>query len=152
MHVSDRRRGASTAAVGSCSALRQQVLEVERQRDHVHAVPVRRPLPLLARAVGVDLDAQAVRVAQVQRLGYAVVGRAFESASAPLATRRTVVGERGPRGVKPGDVEQAGAARRRRRRRRAMRGERERRMLVVGAEQRPLVARRAISGSPSTRS
>ena len=51
--------------------------EVQRERVHRHPAVVG-PRPLLARAVAVDLDAVALRVAEVQRLADEVVGRAGE--------------------------------------------------------------------------
>ena len=63
------------------------------------------PLPLRARPVRVDLDAQSVRIAQVQRLGDAVVGRAVDR---PAGARDAPHGvrERRARRVQPGDVKQ----------------------------------------------
>ena len=94
--------------------LREQVVEVERQGDHVDAVAVGGALPLLARAVGVELDAEAVGIAEVQRLGDAVVGGALERPAGGGDTPHALC-ERGTRGVQPGDVVEAGGARGKRR-------------------------------------
>ena len=97
---------------GLAGGLREQVLQVERQGDHVHALAVRRAFPAVAGSVGVDLDAEPVGIAQVERLGDAVVGSAVDR---PAGARNAPHGggERGSRGVKPGDVEEPGARRRR---------------------------------------
>ena len=88
VHVADERLGGHRGG-RLVERLREQVLQVERQRDHVHAVPVAGALPALARPVGVELDPEAVGVAQVERLGDAVVGGALERPRR-VATRRTL--------------------------------------------------------------
>ncbi len=76
--------------------------------------PSRASFPVLARPVGIELDPEAVGVAQVQRLGDAVVGGALER-PARRGDAAHAVGERGAAGVQPGDVVEAGGARRQRR-------------------------------------
>lgn len=122
---------------GLVERLREQVLEVERQGGHVQAVAVAGALPALARSVGVELDAEAVGVAEIQRLGDAVVGGALErparAGDAPHA-----VGERGAAGMQPGDVVEAGGAARQRRGSGDV-AEYERRALEVRAEPRDVL-------------
>ena len=87
--------------------LREQVVEIQRQR-HELELAAGRVAPLLARAIGIDLDPQAVGVAEVQRLGDAVIGRAVDRPARghdALHARR----QRRTRGVQPGDVIQPGA-------------------------------------------
>ena len=88
----------------------EQILDVERQGVHVQAAPVGGGRPPLAGPVGVELDAEAVGVAQVERLRDAVVGGALE---APARLERTAHGggERGTRRMQPGDVVEACAVR-----------------------------------------
>jgi hypothetical protein len=102
---------AHIAGAGSGRRLRHQVLEVERSRRHVHAVAVAGARPLLARSVGVDLDPQPVRVAEVERLRDAVVGGAVDRpARADDAIDRGR--QLATRGMKPGHVEPPRAPRR----------------------------------------
>ncbi len=122
---------------GLLAELRQQVIQVERQRDHPHPVAVGGPLPALARAVGVYLDPQAVGIAQVQRLGDAVVGGPLERPASP-GDPSHALGERRAAGVQPGDVVEAGGARGKGCGRRDI-GEHERRALGIGAQQCQLI-------------
>ena len=84
---------------------RQQVLEVERIGRHadraVGAAPAR------GRVIGVDLDAVAFRVRQVERRADAGVGRAVQR-DAVGAGEREPAPEFGAVGQQEGDVEQAG--------------------------------------------
>ena len=58
---------------GLIGCLREQILDVERAREHLHAAATGGPLPALARPVNVDLDSKAVGIAEVKGLGDAVV-------------------------------------------------------------------------------
>ena len=72
--VADRRAVRQPVELG-VARLGEQRVGVERERRHRLRDPA---LPLLARAVGVDLDAVVVRVAEVDRLAHDVVGEAGE--------------------------------------------------------------------------
>ena len=63
---------------------REQRVEVQRRRAVVVAEARR---PLVARAVGRELDAVAIRICEVDRLVRTVVGRALDAV--PVAARRT---------------------------------------------------------------
>src|SRR5688572_19641513 len=55
----------------------EEGLEVERRAEHVH-VTVRRPRPLLARPVAIQLDAVLVGIREVDSLGHPVITRTLE--------------------------------------------------------------------------
>ena len=82
-------------------------------REHCDAA-IRRPRPRLPRAVPVEFDAVAIRVAQVERFADAVIGGAFEGYSR-FDEPAQGVGQRRPRGVNYCNVVKAGCSRRRRR-------------------------------------
>ena len=87
----------------------EQVVDVERAREHADALAARRGRPRLARAVGVELDAVAVGVGQVDRLGDAVVGGAGDRGAGdgePLHGAR----ELRARGIQQRVVVEAGVA------------------------------------------
>ena len=86
---------------------RQQVLEIERRGEHPDTRARSGRRPRLARSVGVDLHAVVVGVAQVERLGHAVIGGTGErfSARGDAAQR---VSQLGARVVQQRDVEEPG--------------------------------------------
>ena len=109
------------------------------------AAAVRRPRPLLLRPVAVELDAVAVRVAQVDRLGDAVVGGAVDR---PLRVDEPLerVAELRPVRVADRDVVEAGrAGRRRRAAARLPRVQAEVVVVAAGRDERRLVAVSAAS-------
>ena len=69
-------------------------------------------VPVLARAVAIDLDAVAVRIAQVQRLAHEVLGRAGE-AGIDVDEVLHLLAERCARRHQQGEMEQIGRVRRR---------------------------------------
>src|SRR5579871_1811525 len=70
------RRAARTGPSGR--VLVEQRLQVERAREHRHALAAAGPRPLLDGTVAVELDAIAVVVGEVDRLADAVVGGALK--------------------------------------------------------------------------
>jgi len=77
MHVSDdRSRGCSAPSL--VAGLLQQPCDVQRIRCH-HQLPSH-SAPALARPVGVDLDAQTVRILEVQRLAHQVIAGSWARA------------------------------------------------------------------------
>ena len=96
----------------SARKLRHDGIQVERHRAHPQLAG-RLVLPLGPRPVAVDLDAVALRVAQVERLAHEVVGGAREPRA---GTHHSL--DRAGQGRTVGDedreVEEAGRARRRR--------------------------------------
>ena len=77
MHVAERRvRGHRRRRLGR--GVRHQGLQIERQRDHLHAGAARGPLPALARAVRIDLNPQPVGIGEVQGLRDAVIRGAVD--------------------------------------------------------------------------
>jgi len=132
MHVTQHRShryGRRLLAGG----LREKVIQIEGQRDHLHAPAVLRALPLLARAIDIELDPEAIGVAQVDRFGDSVVGDAIDR---PAALRQTQHARREIRacGVKHGEVKQprciSGSLRRA-----PELGQHQQRMLADGSEQ-----------------
>ena len=89
---------------------RDEVAQVERDRVHTDLLAgIGGRRPLRAVAVGVDLDPVAVGVAQVERLGDAVVRRAGERLARAGDAQRGMC-EVAPRGMKQREVEEAGVA------------------------------------------
>jgi hypothetical protein len=79
------------------SRFRPQGREVEPTGDHGEGA-VRVPRPLGLRAVAVEFDPVAVGIAQVERLGHAVVARPVEGDAGGLDPAQGV-GEGGPIGI-----------------------------------------------------
>ena len=62
--------------------LTEQVVEIERTREHFHATGSR-ARPLFARAIPIQFDAVFVWIAEIERFAHAVVGRAVERDTRP---------------------------------------------------------------------
>src|ERR1700690_1118897 len=108
----------------------QQIMQVERVREHLQAAV--RPLrPLVLRPVPIKLDAIVVWVAQVKRLGDAVVAGAFERDLGDDQPAQRV-GEQRTGRVENGGMVKAGGAGGRRRAAQALPGV-QAQMMVVAA-------------------
>jgi hypothetical protein len=86
----------------------EQLFEVERLGDHAE-LALRGAGPFGFRAVPVELDAIAVRVAEIECLADAVIGGTFER-DVGTDEAAECVGELGARGIDDGEVIEAGGA------------------------------------------
>ena len=105
LHVADSRGGVELDAIAV--PIVHQRLEIERVGDHGQLAAAH--WPRIARPVAVDLDAVAVRVAEIQRLADAVVARAAERV-APSGEGCERAAERRAAGHQDGEVVQPGGA------------------------------------------
>src|SRR3954464_15384885 len=108
MHVPDARPGLHAAVrCTRYSDLRDQAVQVERQRRHLKVVAV--VAPLRPRPITVDLDAVVLGIAEVERLADEVIRG---TAQPPAGTNdvRERPGERCPPGYEDREVEQPGRA------------------------------------------
>ena len=116
--VADHRVGVERVLAASARGrFLEQSVEIQGGRAHAHAAVLE---PALARAIAIELDAMAVRIAQIQRLAHVMVGRAGQ---ARIGRRQAgeLPGERRPRRHPKREVEQVGGLRIARRRRGAPR-------------------------------
>jgi hypothetical protein len=97
---------AEADAFGVALRLGRQRLQVERKRVHLHALAAVGLRPGLARAIAVELDAEAVGIVEVQRLGDEVVARAREC-RALLRHAQQGGAELAARRIQEGAVEEA---------------------------------------------
>ena len=108
VHVPHAQVGRDASAGGSVALdHRHQAVHVERHRPAQRG-RVAEVAPVLARAVGGQLDAVAVGVGQVDRLGDLVVGRAADR----RARWRSAAAPRGPARAATGAAARSGRARR----------------------------------------
>src|SRR5687768_5359627 len=95
-----------------CAGVAEEIVEVQRLSDHRQPA-LRRARPVLAGAIPVQLDAVAIRVAEVERFADAMVAGAFEGdVGGDEALER--IGERGAGWIKDREVIEASRAGRRR--------------------------------------
>ena len=109
VHVADREAFGRVAARLLTRHRLDKPAHVERPGEHPHALAGRRGRPALPRAVRVELDSVVVRIREVDRLGYAVVGGAVDRGGG-CAEARDRPRELLARGVQQGEVKEPGVA------------------------------------------
>ena len=132
---------------GRAIELRQQVVQVERIGVHLQAAVG--PSATCPSADPSKLDAVVVWIAQVERLGDAVVAGAFKGDLCDDQPAQRV-GEQPPRRIEDGGVVEAGRARRRRRAAAALPGVEAHVVVIAAGRDEGAPGRVKVSSKPST--